>query len=102
MKITLTLVLNLLFANLLFAQQDQLTFNHQNIDFSAAPRTTINPMSIKLWDNYNNGGPTAYGTVMEFYGLYGHQTGQFYFAGWDNSKIRYREAFWSQNHGRIG
>jgi hypothetical protein len=97
MKLILTLIINVAFANILFAQQDQLTFNHQNIDFSAAPRTTINPMSIKLWDNYNNGGPTAYGTVMEFYGLYGHQTGQFYFAGWDNSKIRYREAFWSQN-----
>jgi len=97
MKIILTLALNLVFVSLLCAQQDQLTFNHRNIDFSAAPRTTINPMSIKLWDNYNNGGPTAYGTVMEIYGLSSHQTGQFYFAGWDNSKIRYREAFYAQN-----
>lgn len=97
MKLKLTLFLNLACTSLLFAQQEQLTFTHQNINFSAAPRTTINPMSIKMWDNYQNGGPTAYGTVMEFYGLGGHQTGQFYFAGWDNSKIRYREAFYAQN-----
>ena len=97
MKLKLTLFLNLAFSSLLFAQQEQLTFTHQNINFSAAPRTTINPMSIKMWDNYQNGGPTEYGTVMEFYGLGAHQTGQFYFAGWDNSKIRYREAFYAQN-----
>ncbi|MFC1226710.1 hypothetical protein ACFE6N_23100 [Pedobacter sp. BG31] len=97
MKFKLTFFLNLFFSGFLFAQQDQLTFTHQNINFSAPPRTTINSMSIKLWDNYNNGGPSAYGTVMEFYGLGGHQTGQFYFAGWDNSKIRYREAFYGQN-----
>lgn len=97
MKFKLTLFFNLLFSGFLFAQQDQLNFTHQNIDFSAPPRSTINSMSMKLWDNYNNGGPTSYGTVMEFYGLYGHQTGQFYFAGWDNSKIRYREAFYAQS-----
>ncbi|MGQ7855249.1 hypothetical protein ACUN24_13525 [Pedobacter sp. WC2501] len=97
MKLKLTLFLNFAFSSLLFAQQEQLTFTHQNINFSAAPRTTINPMSIKMWDNYQNGGPTEYGTVMEFYGLGAHQTGQFYFAGWDNSKIRYREAFYAQN-----
>jgi hypothetical protein len=54
-------------------------------------------MSIKLWDNYNNGGPTTYGTVLEIYGLGGHQTSQLYFGGWDNSRIRYREAFYAQN-----
>lgn len=74
-----------------------LTFNHQRIDFSAAPRTTLNPMSLKLWDNYNNGGPTTYGTVMEIYGYGGHQTSQLHFGGWDNSRIRYREAFYNQN-----
>jgi hypothetical protein len=97
MKLKLMLFLNLACSGFLFAQQDQLTFTHKNINFSAAPRTSINPMSIKLWDNYNNGGPTSYGTVMEIYGLSSHQTGQLYFGGWDNSKIRYREAFYAQN-----
>ncbi len=79
------------------AQQNSLTFNYQQIDFAASPRTNINPMSIKLWDNYHNGGPTTYGSVLEIYGLGGHQTSQLYFGGWDNSKIRYRESFYGQN-----
>lgn len=79
------------------AQFNELKFSHNEIDFSALPRTKISEMSIKLWDNYNNGGPTGYGTVLEFYGKVGHQTGQLYFGGWDNSKIRYREAFYAQN-----
>jgi len=96
-KLKLILLINLIFSGYLSAQEEQLTFTHRNIDFSAAPRTSISPMSIKLWDNYNNGGPTAFGTIMEIYGLIGHQTGQLYFGGWDNSKIRYREAFYAEN-----
>lgn len=81
-----------------FAQQ-QITFPMQQINFNAAPRTTMDPMSIKLWDNYvGAGAPSSYGSVLEFYGRSGHQTGQFYFGGWDNSKIRYREAFYDQNN----
>lgn len=75
----------------------ELSFKHQRIDFTAAPRTVINPMSLKLWDNYNNGGPSQYGTVMEIYGYSGHQTSQLYFGGADSSRIRYREAFYNQN-----
>lgn len=80
-----------------YAQVNEVNFNHQNINFSAAPRTAINQMSIKLWDNYGNGGPSQYGTVMEIYGRNGHQTSQLHFGGWDNSKIRYREAFYAQD-----
>jgi hypothetical protein len=57
-------------------------------------------MSLKLWDNYDgaaNGAPTSYGTVLEFYSRVGHQTGQLYFGGWDDSKIRYRESFYAQS-----
>ncbi len=79
------------------AQVSEINFSHQNINFSAPPRTGISPMSIKLWDNYNNGGPTAYSTVLELYGRGGHQTSQLSFGGWDNSRIRYREAFYAQN-----
>jgi hypothetical protein len=79
-----------------FSQVNELTFNHQRINFAAAPRSTLSPMSIKMWDNYQNGGPSTYGTVLEFCGFGNHQTGQLYFGGWDNSKIRYREAFYGQ------
>ncbi|MFV8351754.1 hypothetical protein [Flavobacterium sp. XS2P14] len=97
MKKTQMLLLVLIFPFFCFSQVNEINFNHQNINFSNPPRTNINPMSIKLWDNYNNGGPTSYGTVFEIYGLGGHQTSQLYFGGWDNSKIRYREAFYNQN-----
>lgn len=80
-----------------YTQVGEINFTHQNFNPSALPRTTINPMSMKLWDNYNNGGPSQYGTVLEIYGLTSHQTSQLYFGGWDDSKIRYREAFWAQN-----
>lgn len=78
-------------------QINELNFNHQNFNGTALPRTNINPMSIKMWDNYGNGGPTTYSTILEVYGLSGHQTSQLSFGGWDNSKIRYREAFYAQN-----
>ncbi len=80
-----------------YTQVGEINFTHQNFNPSALPRTTINPMSMKLWGNYNNGGPSQYGTVLEIYGLTSHQTSQLYFGGWDDSKIRYREAFWAQN-----
>lgn len=80
-----------------FAQTSEINFIHNNINFSSPPRTSVNPMSIKLWDNYQNGGPTTYGTVLEIYGLTNHQTSQLYFGGWDNSKIKYREAFYGEN-----
>ncbi|MET3017745.1 hypothetical protein [Flavobacterium hydatis] len=80
-----------------YAQIDQLTFNHQVIDFSTPPRTGIYPMSLKLLDSYNSGGPTQFGTILEIYGLYAHQTSQLNFGGWDNSKIRYRQAFYGEN-----
>jgi len=80
-----------------FSQVNELNFNHQNFDPLLPPRTNINPMSIRLLDNYNNGGPTSYGSILEIYGLVHHQTSQLYFGGWDNSKIKYREAFYNQN-----
>jgi hypothetical protein len=80
---------------LCFSQINELTFNYKTANFSSAPRTGMPPMSMRLLDNYNNGGPTTYGTVLEVYGLSGHQTSQLYFGGWDNSKIRYRQAFYA-------
>ena len=91
------LLLVLIFPFFCFSQVNEINFKYQNINFSNPPRTNINPMSIKLWDNYNNGGPTSFGTVFEIYGLGGHQTSQLHFGGSDNSRIRYREAFYNQN-----
>lgn len=96
-KIQITL-LGLLLPILCLSQVSEIKFNIQSIDFSLPPRTNISPMSIKLMDNYNlAGAPSAYGSILEIYGKSGHQTSQLYFGGWDNSKIRYREAFYNQN-----
>lgn len=89
--------LSILFPLIVSAQVSEINFTHQNFDGLALPRTTMNSMSMKLWDNYHNNGPTDFGTVLEIYGLSSHQTSQLHFGGWDDSKIRYREAFWSQN-----
>jgi hypothetical protein len=91
------LLTGLLFPWCGYGQVNEVNFNHQTINFSAAPRTTMTPMSIKLWDNYGNGGPAQFGTVMEITGKSGHQTSQLHFGGWDNSKIKYREAFYAQD-----
>lgn len=80
-----------------YSQIEELTFNLHRNDFSAPPRTGISPMSLKLWDSYNTGGPTQYGTILEIYGFANHQTSQLNFGGWDNSKIRYRQAFYNEN-----
>ncbi len=76
------------------AQTNEIVFNLQQKDFSAAPRTTTSPMSIRLWDSYNSGGPTQYGTVFEIYGRSGHQTTQLNFG--HNGKIQFREAFYGE------
>lgn len=97
--ILIVFTLMFIFIEKMRAQQPQITFPFQGLDFMAAPRTNLDQMSIKLWDNYHNpGAPTMYGTVLEIYGRHAHQTSQLYFGGWDNSKIRYREAFWADQN----
>lgn len=91
------ILFGILFSFTVEAQVNELNFVHQLINFSAPPRTTVNPMSLKLWDSYDNGGPSTYGTIMEICGKSGHQTSQLHFGGWDNSRIRYREAFYAQD-----
>ena len=48
---------------------------------STAPRTALNPMSVKMWDNYfyGIGLGSDYGTVMDYYGRRGHVNTQVYF-----------------------
>ena len=76
---------------------NEITFSHIEKDLLTKPRTGIKSMSMRLWDNYNDNGPTNYGTTLEIYGRSSHQTCQLYFGGWDNSKIRYREAFYNDS-----
>jgi hypothetical protein len=57
---------------------------------SAAPRTTTDAMSIKMWDNYfaGIGLGVDYGTVMQYYGRAGHVDTQVYFDATGNSWYR--------------
>jgi hypothetical protein len=59
----------------------QLGFPATAFNPSAAPRTTMNSMSVKMWNNYFNGTGLGsdYGTVMQYYSLSGHVDSQVYF-----------------------
>jgi len=97
MKKVKLLLIVLLCTTVTYAQVNEINFNHQSFSSTSEPRTGINAMSLRMLDNYGNGGPSQFGTVLELYGKIGHQTSQLHFGGWDNSKIRYREAFYNQN-----
>jgi len=54
--------------------------DYQEWDFGWGSHTVTTPMSISIWDNYTQGGaPSGYGTIVDMYGLSGHQQDQFYF-----------------------
>ena len=59
----------------------ELSFASSNFNPSAGSRTTIDSMSLKMWNNYFNGTGLGsdYGIVMEYYGLSGHVNSQVYF-----------------------
>jgi len=67
-------------------------------DFTSAPRTGVDPMSIKLWDNYAGAGsPSTYGSLLEIYGKSAHLISQMYFDNtWNGSRILYRTSFYGQ------
>ena len=70
-------------------------------DFTSSPRVGIDPMSIKLWDNYNSANsPSQYGSLLEINGRVNHLVSQLYFVGTgaDNDRIKYRTAFYGQNN----
>ena len=78
---------------------NNISWDLAQIDLDAAPRTALEPMSLRLWDHYsyptNPPGIKSYGTVLEFYGRLNHQTSQLFF-GYDGV-IRHRSA--SYNSG---
>lgn len=79
---------------------NSLRWNTEQKDFNALPRVGINPMSIKLWDNYaGTGAPSTYGALLEIYGKYAHSVSQLYFKStWEGDKMMFRSAFYNQNY----
>lgn len=67
-------------------------------DFNSAPRTGIESMSMRLWDNYGGtNAPSTYGSLLEIYGKYGHLVSQLYFKStWEGDRIMYRSSFYNQ------
>jgi hypothetical protein len=67
-------------------------------DFTSPPRVGIDPMSIKLWDNYGGtSSPSTYGSLLEINGRVGHLVSQMYFKStWEGGRILYRSAFYNQ------
>lgn len=79
----------------------ELTFAETQFNMTAAPRTTMPPMSLKVWDSYGQKpvGNSSYGTVLEIYGKPSHWDTQLYFeSGYNNLYIRqagYNQNTWS-------
>ncbi|WP_264535496.1 tail fiber protein [Flavobacterium sp. N1736] len=69
-------------------------------DFNKPPRVGVDPMSIKLWDNYGGlNAPSDWGSLLEISGKTNHLISQLYFDNtWDGGRILYRSAFYDQNN----
>lgn len=77
-----------------------LNWSQDQKDFNSGPRVGLNPMSVRLWDNYNGANsPSLYGSLLEINGRVNHLVSQLYFVGTgaDNDRIKYRTAFYGQN-----
>lgn len=92
-------------------RSEQFSFPLVNYDFSAAPRTQLDNMSIKLFDDYHTrrpGGSTPdnnrYGTLLAIYGYNSHWESNIYI-GADTRKMYFRNSTWSggsNEHGVTG
>lgn len=78
---------------------NSLNWTDNQKDFTSPPRVGVNPMSVKLWDNYNGvGAPTNYGSLLEISGKVAHLVSQLYFDNtWNSARILYRSAFYGQD-----
>ncbi|WP_017495293.1 tail fiber protein [Flavobacterium sp. WG21] len=76
-----------------------LNWSQSQKDFNSAPRAGVEPMSIRLWDNYEGAGaPSSWGSLLEINGRGGHLDSQLYFDNtWNGGRILYRSAFFQQN-----
>lgn len=76
-----------------------LNWSQDQKDFNSAPRVGVEPMSMKLWDNYGGlNAPSEWGSLLEINGRGGHLASQLYFDNtWNGGRILYRSAFYQQN-----
>ena len=76
-----------------------LNWSQDQKDFNSLPRVGVEPMSIRLWDNYNGtDAPSEWGSLLEINGRGGHLDSQLYFDNtWNGGRILYRSAFYQQN-----
>lgn len=76
-----------------------LIWSQDQKDFNSGPRVGVNPMSMRLWDNYGGlNAPSEYGSLLEINGRGGHLASQLYFDNtWNGGRILYRSAFYQQN-----
>ncbi len=81
-------------------KSDMYAFPRSQYDFSAAPRTQLESMSFKVFDDYNTqrpGGSTPdnnpYGTLLSFYGLVDHWETNIYI-GAATKKMYFRTSAW--------
>lgn len=76
---------------------NQLSFPESQFNVNAPARSTLNPMSLKLWDVYNNniGLTQTYATILEIYGKSGHWDHQLAFEGYKGS-LYHRGSTWNE------
>ena len=72
-----------------------ISFPTTNAPFSSHSHTSLAPMSLRLWDSYNAGGPTTYGTVLDMYGRSSHSRHQLNFFQQD---IKFRSGWYGNNN----
>ncbi|MCP4176395.1 MAG: hypothetical protein GY756_01355 [bacterium] len=87
---------------------NQFKFNSEYYNFSLAPRTQLQSMSIKLFDDYYTYRPggtspdnNAYGTLLAVYGRSNHWESNIYF-GASTKKMYFRTSTWSGGNSEIG
>jgi len=96
------------------ATNHEIRFDDEEYDFSWTAHSQINPLSLKVWNNYQQtGAPAAYGTLLDIYGMSGHAHNQIHFdANSYTMRLRYAwygstawsswATFWNTNNDGSG
>ncbi|WP_454880737.1 hypothetical protein [Sphingobacterium detergens] len=87
---------------------NEFNFPAVQYNFTSSPRTQLNPMSIKLFDDYNTNRPggvspgtNSYGTLLAIYGLASHWQTDLYFGASDR-KMYFRTSAYANNNSENG
>jgi len=87
---------------------NEFNFPAVQYNFTSSPRTQLNPMSIKLFDDYNTNRPggvspgtNSYGTLLAIYGLASHWQTDLYFGASDR-KMYFRTSAYANNSSENG